>query len=161
MKLNPDCIRDLMLFLEEKTTTQLVNIGGHIYPGYSGWCPAKFPEYNELSSYSVEEILYHVVQLSESGYIVTDYSFEPRKSEVTFTLSKVYYLTPKGHEFVSTISKDEEWTQNIKPVLKTLGSISLSALEAIASGVTAGAINQFLPSPKQSGFLPEHLHKPN
>lgn len=142
MKLNPDCIRNLMLFLEEKTTTQLLDINGHITAAYSGWCPARFAELPEFRDYTIEEILYHTMQLSENGYIVTDYLFNPEKSDVTFRLTKVFYLTPKGHDFAANIRNENHWKEKIKPVFSVFGTISLSIIGAVAEGITTAIIDK-------------------
>ena len=130
-----------MLFLEEKTTAQLLDFNGHILASYSALCPARIAELPEFNDYTLEQILYHTAQLSESGYIVTDYRFDPKESDGTFQLSKVYHLTPKGHDFAANIRNENNWKEKIKPVFSAFGTISLSIIGAVAEGVTNAIIN--------------------
>lgn len=139
MKLNPDCIRDLMLFFEEKTYVTIKNDGRANFAHFHALCPALVQELNPINKYSIEEVLYHVVQLSESGYIVTDFNFDAKKEDAYFRLSKIYYVTPKGHEFIASIKEEKRWSETLK-VLKPIGGISLSIIESISSGITSAAI---------------------
>jgi len=141
MKLNPDCIRDLMMFLEEKTWVTIKNDGRANFSYFHVLCPALIQELEPVNKYSLEEVLYHMIQLSESGYISTDFTFDPSKDDGAFRLARVYYITPKGHELIASIRSDKVW-KNVKTILAPLGSISLAVIEAVASGVTSGLIGK-------------------
>lgn len=140
MKLNPDCIRDLMLFFEEKTYVMIKNDGRSDFANFHVLCPALVQKLSPINKYSIEEVLYHTIQLSESGYIVTDFTFDPKREDAYFQLARIYYVTPKGHEFIASIKEDQRWEKTLK-ILKPLGVVSLSIIEAIASGITSAAIS--------------------
>ena len=140
MKLNPNCIRDLMLFFEEKTYVMNSNGSGGRFHSIS---PELFCKMEPLNKYGMDEILYHIIQLSESGYIVTDFNFNLEAPASCFNLSSIHYITPKGHEFIASIKEDTRWGK-IQKVLGPLGAVSLSVIEAVASGVTGATINHLL-----------------
>lgn len=140
MKLNPDCVRDLMLFLEDKTyVTQAGEAGGKFH----AVCPSAAKDIHPINQYSMEEILYHTIQLSESGYIVTDFKFNPQGEYSDFALSRVFYLTPKGHEFSASMNEQKHW-EKTKKILTSIGNVSLAVIEAVSSGVASAAINRLV-----------------
>ncbi len=131
MKLNPDCVRDLLIYFEENLTVTV-----------HGFSPMHrfniFKEFHE--QYSYEDLLYSMIQLHESGYIVTD--FKPDFSRSTFELSNVFFITPKGHDLLASIYNKDDWKQKVSPVLKTIGSISLSVIESVSKGVTEACLSK-------------------
>lgn len=128
MKLCPDCIRDLMLFFEEHTGTSKCNENGGQFKAVELSTIIKL---ESLNKYDVNQIEYHIIQLSESNYIITDFSFSINNPADRFQLSKVYYITPKGHEFIANIKQNETWEKILK-YLEPLGSVSIKVIEAVA-----------------------------
>lgn len=90
--------------------------------------------------------MYHAIQLSENHYIVSDFLFQTNHEDGRFQLSRVYYITPKGHELIATIKSDKSW-KKIKKILAPLGGVSLSVIEAIASGVSSAIIEKATAQP--------------
>lgn len=122
MKLNPDCVRDILFAIEDLskpnsllTSTQLSK--------------TKF-----LTRYSNDELLYHLQQLDWSGYIVT-----PNKNKSLDGLFFVNDLSPTGHEFISDVRKDTNWNK-VKSISKEVGSETLTSIKSIAENVIASAI---------------------
>lgn len=152
MKLNPDCIRDLMLFFEDKTWVTIADNGHYKSAHFHVLYPALVQELDPINKYRLEDVLYHILQLSESGYISTDFSFQPGDEEGYFRLARVYYITPKGHEFIATIRAENSW-HRIKQIMKPLGSVSLAVIESIASDVTTALINSALSRPDDTNFI--------
>lgn len=123
MKLNPDCVRDVLFAIED----------------LSG--PDSFIASDELANtkflhdkYSEDEIVYHIRQLDWAGYIKT-----PNKNR---TIDGIYFvndLSPLGHEFISDIRKDTNWNK-VKSISKEVGTETLSSLKSIAEGVISAAI---------------------
>jgi hypothetical protein len=116
MKLNPDCIRDILLEVEKSATFEL----GLFLDKDSG---------NSLfDKYSWSEIAYHLDQCTMANLL---------------TYANIYYadeyadvgnLTPAGHEFIANIRQDTNWNKT-KQIAKKVGSFSLSAIKDIASNV--------------------------
>lgn len=127
MKLNPDCIRDVMLVLEDETGIDPQRSNMFLSVDSDLICK------NLCGLYERESIVYTLIQLAESGYICTD--FKADKDKITFSLGKILYITPKGHDFISKISDADRWTGKIRPLAQKAGAISLYVVEAIAKGV--------------------------
>lgn len=129
MKLNPDCVRDILFAIEDLskpnsliTSTQLLE--------------TKF-----LSNYSNDEVLYHLQQLDWSGYIVA-----PTKHKSLDGMFFVNDLSPSGHEFISNIRKDTNWNK-VKSISKEVGTETLTSIKSIAEGVISAAIKSSLGLP--------------
>lgn len=121
MKLNPDCIRDILITVEEEITGIDVLI---TYP-----YKVKF---ERLEKYPVNEVLYHMKYCEASGLV--DVS-----SWLMDTGCVISDLTPFGHQFLSDIRSDNNWNK-IKEIASKVGSTSLDALTQIASSVISGLI---------------------
>lgn len=140
VKLNPDCVRDLLLFLEENT--YIVN-AGEKGGRFHALCPEQMQKISPLNQYGLDIILYHLIQLSESGYIVTNFNFVPKDEYSDFTLSDIYYITPKGHEFSASMQEMKNW-DGAKKILRSIGNVSLSIIESVSSGIASAAINRLV-----------------
>lgn len=115
MKLNPDCIRAILLYAEEHTNASDV----------CRFDLDSIPE--ELSEFSHEEMLYHLRQCDMNGFLV---GFKETMDGSSF----ISDISPKAHEFLANIRKDTVWN-GIKGVAAKVGSTSLSALVQISSNV--------------------------
>lgn len=145
MKINPDCVRDLMMVLEEITEVR--------YNGYYTFrainCSSLMRREDVSSKYNAGEVAYVLLQLADSGYIAMDYKLGYENTSVK--MGNILYVTPKGHDFISSIKDAERWTSKIKPVAQKFGSISLSIIEATAKGVTDSVLQKVVPE-GLSGF---------
>ncbi len=128
MKLNPDCIRDILITVEMHTSLKT---------------PIRFDPHSiqpPASDYPDDEVLYHVKQCELSGFF----------GEETLWFMNggcmVRYLSPAGHQFLSDIRSDNNWNKT-KEIAKNVGSDSLSALKDIATGIISSMIQ------KQLGLL--------
>lgn len=122
MQLNSDCVRDILLSVEE-------------YVDYHRILELKFdasiPE--NLQKYSNEELLYHIRQCKMSNLITDMRSFDGGKY---VTISD---LSPDGHQFLANIRNDNIWSK-VKNIAGVVGSNSLSAVTQIASNVVTELI---------------------
>jgi len=92
VKLNPDCIRDILLTVEDNTDYKSC----YEYPAETDKSPL-------LSKYSDDEIRYHIMQCEKTGFI-----------ELERDLTDNMYigdLTPYGHEFLANIREKSVWNQ--------------------------------------------------
>jgi hypothetical protein len=119
MKLNPDCVRDLLLSIEDMSgwNTQL-------------FFPTKFETLMKI--YDIDELRYHVKQCIEFGFISADKG----DFEGNHWISD---LKPSGHEFLANMRSDNIWN-NTKETAKKIGATSLSAFVQISSNVIAAII---------------------
>lgn len=136
MKLNPDCIRDVMICLENATGTRPE------HPYYFREVNARsLMQYGPIGEkYGYHEVVYTLIQLAESKYISME--FDCDNDRLSLNMGNVLYLTPKGHEFVAAMHDETIWTKKVLPALKSLGSVSLSIVEALASGATSAIIER-------------------
>lgn len=124
MKLNPDCIRDILMYVESETNlTTAISIG----PGY-------IPD--ELSKYSEDSVVYHIKQAELSGLLIVSSWY--LSGDCT-----ILYLTPEGHEFLANIREDNNWNKT-KDIAKSIGSNSLDTLKQISASVIATLIQSYL-----------------
>lgn len=121
MKLNPDCVRDILLEIE--ATTDLSH--------YQKFSPGSITE-ERFSKYSEDELFYHMKQCELSGFL----------NGVSWDMSggcSILYLSPRGHQFLENIREDNNWNKT-KKIAKNVGSSSLNVLTDIASKVVASLI---------------------
>ncbi len=121
MKLNPDCIRDILIDIEETTTINA-----------SWWYDSHNPS-TRLISYDRFEIAYHARYCYEAN-LIKDFSIGG-DSESVYALD----LTPNGHDFLSNIRENNIWN-GVKTVAEKIGSSSLDALIQISSNVVTELI---------------------
>lgn len=124
MQLNPDCIRDLLIVIEDNTNYKI----GVTYPS------EHFSHL--LNKYSDMMLRYHLIQLSKANRI------EPIKIDDLERLT-ITDLTPMGHEFLANIRSDTVWNKT-KPILKILGTHSISIINQVAGNVLTYLINTHL-----------------
>ena len=124
MKLNPDCIRDILFSIEELSKP---------FGIISSQSLAE-TEYLK-DKYSIDEIVYHLKQLNWSSFIVV-----PDRCTTLDGTFFVKDLSPLGHEFIANIRQDNNWNK-VKEISKEVGSSTLSSIKTIAENVIASAIN--------------------
>lgn len=112
MKLDYDCVRDVLIYLENNLS-------------YNDSYPATDIK---LSNYSMEEILYTVSLLYDANYI------EAIPLE-TFNFKSFYIksLTMSGHELLDNIRDNNVWKKIKDKISKVTSSASLSILNSVAS----------------------------
>lgn len=114
MKLNPDCIRDILLEVEKSST--------RIY-GLTLDTNIKNPLFDK---YSWSEITYHIDQCVMSNLLTNAMVFDSDE------FAEIGNLTPAGHEFIANIRQDTNWNKIKNRALK-IGSIALPILQEIAT----------------------------
>lgn len=125
MKLNPDCVRDLLLDVEENTDI-------HSSVVYAFDTPME----GRLARYSAEELQYHLEQCNLNGYFVGYKAYVGDEVEVN-------YLSPEGHAFLANIRSDNVWNRT-KAVASQIGTWSLDAISKIAVNVVSEIIKNSL-----------------
>lgn len=120
MRLNPDCIRDILLTVEEET-------GYNKHMGYGDGA-----DFVRLAKYPTDEVKYHLKQCEYSGFFVGFQQFLGGGFMIRD-------LSPMGHEFIADIRTDTNWNK-VKEIAKQAGSFSIEALSRIATGVIAEVI---------------------
>ncbi len=117
MKLNPDCIRDILITVEEIEYNSTYTI-------------QQF--HDQLPKYSIEELNYHCLHLINAGLIQGDILSVVRS--VMPEVGRIYDMTYAGHQFLANIRSDNIW-KGTKAIASKIGSSSLDAITQIASNV--------------------------
>ena len=127
MKLNFDCIRDLLLYLEKSLTLdddlmfKQINL-------------ATICNSDEMKNYSREDIYYSIHNLNERKYIKAVIN----KGDSVF-ICHITDITPTGHDFLQSIRPLTVWEQ-IKHKCQKTGTISFGIIINTASSILAKMI---------------------
>lgn len=124
MKLNLDCMRDILLQLEASPFNETVTL----------------PQlHSALPAYSDNDLIYSVLKLQEAGYISAVIQSSMRNTYV----DGITDITFEGHQFLADIRSDSIW-KNVKEVSQQVGSDSLQALSKIAISLVTTLIGNKL-----------------
>ena len=123
MHLSPDCMRDILLFVESTPFRQKVAIET-LY---------------ENLPYTQDEITYACIKMIEADFISGSWNVPDGEITVYF-ISDIRY---SGHQFLADIRSDNVWN-NVKEIGKKVGSNSVSSIAQIASGVITAIITSQL-----------------
>lgn len=121
LKLNPDCIRDILMECEDKCAPYKNTV-------------FRFQEQfiRGENKYSWDETIYHLKQCEMNGFF-------SRISHDFAGAYRVIDITPKAHEFLANIRNDNVWIKT-KDIASKVGSFSLDVLKSCASAVISGII---------------------
>ena len=142
MRLNLDCVRDILLCAEKNTglykSCYFVDFGP---PGHEDFIDDDIivPPYQlDLSKkYSNEELIYHVQYCIDSGLLAdSDY--------ITNETIQVEDLTPSGHEFLANIRSDSVWNKT-KSAAAKIGVSSIPAVLELASKIVMTLVGAYTP----------------
>ena len=124
MQLNHDCVRDVLLHIEENLE----------YGYYMNIADV------ELKNYSREELLYTSDKLLEAGYLIGD-----RMNFLGSALPgiRITSISWDGHQFLDNIRDDGIW-KDTKNILSKFSSVSLSFVGNIASQVITSLVQKQL-----------------
>lgn len=127
MKLNPDCIRDVLLCLEEnlKITEE---------QNFSQMTLVQLKE--KLSNYSDDDIFYSVYNLHQIHFI--EGNIKNASNKVMY-FCEIKNITWDGHQFLNTIRPITVWEATKKGASK-LGIMSMNALATISSKIVEAII---------------------
>ena len=126
MLLNPDCVRDVLLAVEGCEFEEYLNLDK---------LSAKLPEYSQ------EDLWYTCLKLEEGGYLNL-VTVDPMRSYRP-GIKCIVDLTFKGHEFLNSVRDSARW-KKLKTIAGGIKDYSLSAIQAIAEGMTAAGIPMLL-----------------
>lgn len=92
MKFNPNCVRDILITVEENTEH-----GNPISFGEGA------DTYATLQNYDIAETMYHIDQCLQSGLIVG--------KKTVWDQFRIDDLTPNGHSLLGKIRSDKLWKE--------------------------------------------------
>lgn len=123
MKLNNDCIRDTLLFLEEA-----LPLGGHIRDNVI--C-------DNLSQYNHHDVMYTLQKLFEGKLIGGN------ESEAKHRAGTIKEITIRGHKLLENIKPQEAWDQ-VQNAAKKAGGFSIDALADVAKQIAIMYISKHI-----------------
>lgn len=123
MKLNPDCVRDVLLYLEENLKIK----------NSSEFSEITLKEIKEaLSQYTEEDVFYSVYNLYQIKYIEGKINDVGNKK---MFFCEINNITWDGHQFLNTIRPKTVW-EATKDGASKLGVMSMHALSSIAMKIS-------------------------
>lgn len=145
MKLNIDCVREILLWAEKQTTidTSAIyvdlesvarNVEAEIYCGNAVVPKANKNQIELLGKFNNSTILYHIKYCEEAGLLYVDCPDGDR-----YIVSD---LTPAGHNFINNIRTPSNF-QAVKNISAQVGLFSLEAFTQIASKLATEKIAEF------------------
>lgn len=122
MKLNNECVRDILLSVEEIPLNSYADENSIL-------------SFRHLQNYDAETITYAVLKLLEANYLngTSQYFF----SGVAFTVDS---LTWEGHKFLDNIRDPKIWKETKRATSK-IGSVALDVLSSVASETIIKVVN--------------------
>lgn len=134
MKLNHDCIRDVMIYIEENCIYEDDDRGNRSIHSRVFY---EITHDEKLSSqYTEDEIRYVVAQLYFEDMVIATMTPET----LNFRQVEVDSLSFKGHEFLDNIKDDTVWKKAKKFVGDHLTSTSFSIIANVASKIAIEAL---------------------
>lgn len=134
MKLDTNCVRDVLLAIEELQRV-FVNDDGDVEKE-ALWINDL---YAALPGYGREVVFYTLYNLEQAGYI--DLTVQWISGCVN--MCAINHMTYEGHEFLESIRDSRQWT-SVKKGLVAVRNYSLSAISSVAEGITNAAISSYL-----------------
>ena len=133
LKLNLDCIRAVMLISEECIRFEPVeDVLAQNRLSLDQVCTL-------LPDYSKEDLFYSIYNLEQAGYLIVSVL---RTGGGAIYNCEIKDITYQGHEFLNHIRDDSQW-KKVRSAANAVRDFSLSAIEAIAEGVTSAAISSY------------------
>lgn len=124
MKLNPDCVRDVLLYLEKELPMEGYLLGKEIASNINS------------NEYSTDDILYTLTKLKEGRLI----NASETKASNKLIVIKVSSITYVGHQYLEDIRSPKAW-DFAKKKAEEMGSYSLKTLGILAQQQISKMIN--------------------
>lgn len=124
MKLNVDCVRDVLLEFE---TLPIGNYSEYSFP-------------ISIEKYGVENVFYTLLKLSEAEYINAEFirTMDGRAHTVN-----LYDMSFSGHQFLETIRDSNIWAKT-KRIVGNVGSSGFGLISQVAASILSDLANAYL-----------------
>jgi len=134
MKLNYDCVRDVLIFLEDNLNMSFCDDGVLRTEEIS-----LIDVSEALPAYSIEDVAHSLINLGEAGLI----NMMSVDSKDGICEVYAYEMNFEGHEFLAKIRADTVWNST-KARLEKLGSFSVYLISNVAEFVLSEMISERL-----------------
>jgi len=136
VKLNLDCIRDILLVVEEDQTMEHkfdFDSNCEDSSEYTGFVKTIYSDqllkHERLKMYSAADILYSIKQMGENGLLDIDDETLLGDDCITYGIRDI---TPYGHEFISNIRNSTIWNK-VKTSVKSVSGASIPVILNVAA----------------------------
>ncbi|GGJ86306.1 hypothetical protein GCM10007063_06020 [Lentibacillus kapialis] len=119
MELNHDCVRSVLIELEDKLT-----LNGHMHL-------AQLEKTDTFNTYGHDVSVYAILKLIEIGYLNGNH----KNADNELHFLSVSSLTWQGHEFLDNIRDNIVWSKTKDASKKLSGNVSITMLSRIANSV--------------------------
>lgn len=123
MKLNHECVRDMLLTIEEEAT-----LVGVLHDDLLFSVP-------RLSKYEEDDLYYTFLKLKEAGFINGDIMILP-----DYRTALVKNLSYEGHAFLDNVRDDTIWNKAKERVGSSVTSVSISVIGQVAGSIIKGML---------------------
>lgn len=124
MKLDPNCVRDSLIALEEMS-----DLDDGLTPK---WLSIKnFLENSNTSKYPEKEIIYTLRKLKEGGLIIANFQYAGDE----LYLATITELTYEGHQFLESISNSKIFDMAISKLDELGSGVTLDLLKALCTKI--------------------------
>ncbi|RKJ68920.1 DUF2513 domain-containing protein [Roseburia sp. 1XD42-69] len=131
MRLNPDCVRDTLLYLEEQLA---INCKDNTFEFITLSQVTECMLIKYKNKYTEEDIWYTIYNLRQVHFIEGKFNDTGNHKMI---LCNIENITWNGHQFLETIRPNTIW-EAVKNKAKQIGGISISGLSIISSSVIQG-----------------------
>lgn len=122
MKLDSDCVRDVLLSVEKAAIDEYIS-------------PRTL--HSAMPQYTEDEISYTCLILSDGGFLEI-MAFDAPGREIP-AVKSIVRMTYQGHELLAKIRDKDRWG-GIKKALPAIRNYSIDAINAVSEGMTSAAI---------------------
>ncbi len=131
MKLDKDCVRLVLIYIEEHCVYKIDKFGDKRMHKVN---LHELKTSEELLNMQEDDIKYTIVKLLEGDYIKGD--LIPKNSGVNFEIVRISQLTLRGHDLLDNIKPEPVWNKT-KNILQRIGDFSLSIMSQVAGETMA------------------------
>lgn len=135
MRINEECIRDILKYLIEKLEVIVLD---NEYYRYDIIYAANL--FDNLQEYKRKDILYSLKILYENNFII-GYNLEANENAQDYNNVIIFDVTYKGHQFYESIQPENVWIKT-KNIISKVGSHALNFVEQTAQMVAAESAKQ-------------------
>lgn len=127
MKLNPDCVRDVLLYLESHL--EYINRNDYALEHNEITFNTIAEDLSQKHDYEKSSVNYAIEKLLEVGFITSNTQSRGRNNAIIY--APISDITWNGHQFLNNIRQQSIWDAT-KSGAKKIGATSISALSMIA-----------------------------
>ncbi len=124
MKLNYDCLRELLIELEENLTISEELIFEPLYLD-------DILSFNSLSKYTKQDIYYSLYTLIEIDFIDGQITYADGGVPYIVVISTINY---SGHEFLQSIKSNSTW-ETVKQKIAPIANLSIPIISQISTNI--------------------------